>query len=183
MTWNSMYSPTSLKLSVLKSYSFKFFGSLSLNRRHESVITKLYTGIQCYSCGMRFTASQTDIYADHLDWHYRQNRSEKDISRKITHRRWYYSLTVSPKTLRQGSLRLHSPLCSLTLGFVPNLITMFLGLDWIRRNCRSRGEGKEPVLWKSPWRGCTEKPGSSQRERIPECKSCCRCCSWSKHAY
>ncbi|KAF5906966.1 pre-mRNA cleavage complex 2 protein Pcf11-like, partial [Clarias magur] len=64
-----------------------------MKQRHESVITKLYTGIQCYSCGMRFTASQTDIYADHLDWHYRQNRSEKDISRKITHRRWYYSLT------------------------------------------------------------------------------------------
>ncbi|KAF7697080.1 pre-mRNA cleavage complex 2 protein Pcf11 [Silurus meridionalis] len=64
-----------------------------MKQRHESVIIKLYTGIQCYSCGMRFTASQTDIYADHLDWHYRQNRSEKDISRKVTHRRWYYSLT------------------------------------------------------------------------------------------
>ncbi|KAM3869035.1 pre-mRNA cleavage complex 2 protein Pcf11 [Diretmus argenteus] len=61
--------------------------------RYESVVTKLYTGIQCYSCGMRFTASQTDVYADHLDWHYRQNRSEKDISRKVTHRRWYYTLT------------------------------------------------------------------------------------------
>ncbi|KAI1903811.1 hypothetical protein AGOR_G00031050 [Albula goreensis] len=64
-----------------------------MKQRYESVITKLYTGIQCYSCGMRFTASQTDVYADHLDWHYRQNRSEKDISKKVTHRRWYYSLT------------------------------------------------------------------------------------------
>ncbi|NP_001007308.1 pre-mRNA cleavage complex 2 protein Pcf11 [Danio rerio] len=64
-----------------------------MKQRHESIITKLYTGIQCYSCGMRFTASQTDVYADHLDWHYRQNRSEKDISKKVTHRRWYYSLT------------------------------------------------------------------------------------------
>ncbi|KAG9332994.1 hypothetical protein JZ751_013949 [Albula glossodonta] len=53
-----------------------------MKQRYESVITKLYTGIQCYSCGMRFTASQTDVYADHLDWHYRQNRSEKDISKK-----------------------------------------------------------------------------------------------------
>ncbi|KAL0993742.1 hypothetical protein UPYG_G00113040 [Umbra pygmaea] len=60
--------------------------------RYDSVVTKLYTGIQCYSCGMRFTASQTDVYADHLDWHYRQNRSEKDVSKKVTHRRWYYSL-------------------------------------------------------------------------------------------
>ncbi|KAM6986999.1 pre-mRNA cleavage complex 2 protein Pcf11 [Aplochiton taeniatus] len=64
-----------------------------MKQRYESVVTKLYTGIQCYSCGMRFTASQTDVYADHLDWHYRQNRSEKDISKKVTHRRWYYSLT------------------------------------------------------------------------------------------
>ncbi|NXC51197.1 PCF11 protein, partial [Penelope pileata] len=64
-----------------------------LRQRYDSVINRLYTGIQCYSCGMRFTTSQTDVYADHLDWHYRQNRSEKDVSRKITHRRWYYSLT------------------------------------------------------------------------------------------
>ncbi|MEE6524238.1 hypothetical protein FKM82_023593 [Ascaphus truei] len=64
-----------------------------LKQRYDSVINRLYTGIQCYSCGMRFTKSQTDVYADHLDWHYRQNRTEKDVSRKITHRRWYYSLT------------------------------------------------------------------------------------------
>ncbi|XP_053564640.1 pre-mRNA cleavage complex 2 protein Pcf11 [Bombina bombina] len=63
-----------------------------LKHRCDSVINRLYTGIQCYSCGMRFTKSQTDVYADHLDWHYRQNRTEKDVSRKITHRRWYYSL-------------------------------------------------------------------------------------------
>lgn len=69
------------------------FGLDDMKQRYECVITKLYTGIQCYSCGMRFTASQTDVYADHLDWHYRQNRSEKDISKKVTHRRWYYSLT------------------------------------------------------------------------------------------
>ena len=67
-------------------------------RRYESVVTKLYTGIQCYSCGMRFTSSQTDVYADHLDWHYRLNRSEKDVSRKVTHRRWYYTLTVRTRT-------------------------------------------------------------------------------------
>ncbi|KFV92679.1 Pre-mRNA cleavage complex 2 protein Pcf11, partial [Eurypyga helias] len=64
-----------------------------LRQRYDCVINRLYTGIQCYSCGMRFTTSQTDVYADHLDWHYRQNRTEKDVSRKITHRRWYYSLT------------------------------------------------------------------------------------------
>ncbi|EOA96672.1 Pre-mRNA cleavage complex 2 protein Pcf11, partial [Anas platyrhynchos] len=70
------------------------FAVEELRQRYDSVINRLYTGIQCYSCGMRFTTSQTDVYADHLDWHYRQNRTEKDVSRKITHRRWYYSLTV-----------------------------------------------------------------------------------------
>ncbi|KAG8453082.1 hypothetical protein GDO86_004771 [Hymenochirus boettgeri] len=69
------------------------FAMEDLKQRYDSVINRIYTGIQCYSCGMRFTKSQTDIYADHLDWHYRQNRTEKDVSRKITHRRWYYSLT------------------------------------------------------------------------------------------
>uniref|UniRef100_A0A8B9VW35 Pre-mRNA cleavage complex 2 protein Pcf11 n=1 Tax=Anas zonorhyncha TaxID=75864 RepID=A0A8B9VW35_9AVES len=69
------------------------FAVEELRQRYDSVINRLYTGIQCYSCGMRFTTSQTDVYADHLDWHYRQNRTEKDVSRKITHRRWYYSLT------------------------------------------------------------------------------------------
>ncbi|XP_078514610.1 pre-mRNA cleavage complex 2 protein Pcf11 isoform X2 [Lissotriton helveticus] len=69
------------------------FAIEDLRQRYDSVINRLYTGIQCYSCGMRFTAKQTDVYADHLDWHYRQNRTEKDFSRKITHRRWYYGLT------------------------------------------------------------------------------------------
>ncbi|XP_051881877.1 pre-mRNA cleavage complex 2 protein Pcf11 [Pristis pectinata] len=64
-----------------------------LKQRYEGVISRLYTGIQCYSCGMRFTASQTDVYADHLDWHYRMNRMEKDITKKVTYRKWYYSLT------------------------------------------------------------------------------------------
>ncbi|XP_062910025.1 pre-mRNA cleavage complex 2 protein Pcf11 [Mobula hypostoma] len=64
-----------------------------LKQRYDGVISRLYTGIQCYSCGMRFTASQTDVYADHLDWHYRMNRMEKDVTKKVTYRKWYYSLT------------------------------------------------------------------------------------------
>lgn len=80
--------------------------SLFQNRRYDSVINRLYTGIQCYSCGMRFTTSQTDVYADHLDWHYRQNRTEKDVSRKVTHRRWYYSLTVSNSYVSELSFTL-----------------------------------------------------------------------------
>ncbi|XP_028450894.1 LOW QUALITY PROTEIN: pre-mRNA cleavage complex 2 protein Pcf11 [Perca flavescens] len=61
--------------------------------RYESVVTRLYSGNQCCLCSMRFTATQTDLYADHLDWHFRQNHAGKVASKKITHRRWYYGLT------------------------------------------------------------------------------------------
>uniref|UniRef100_A0A087X560 Pre-mRNA cleavage complex 2 protein Pcf11 n=2 Tax=Poecilia formosa TaxID=48698 RepID=A0A087X560_POEFO len=65
----------------------------SMKQRYESVVTKLYSGNQCCLCSMRFTAAQTDLYADHLDWHFRQNHAGKVASKKVTHRRWYYSLT------------------------------------------------------------------------------------------
>lgn len=53
---------------------------------------------------MRFTTSQTDMYADHLDWHFRQNHAGKVASKKVTHRRWYYSLRVSADTLEALAL-------------------------------------------------------------------------------
>lgn len=65
----------------------------SMKPRYESVVTRLYTGNQCCLCSMRFTAAQTDLYADHLDWHFRQNHAGKMAAKKVTHRRWYYSLT------------------------------------------------------------------------------------------
>ncbi|KAM9846851.1 pre-mRNA cleavage complex 2 protein Pcf11 isoform 2-T2 [Aulostomus maculatus] len=64
-----------------------------LKQRYESVVTKLYSGNQCCLCSMRFTTAQTDMYADHLDWHFRQNHAGKVASKKVTHRRWYYCLT------------------------------------------------------------------------------------------
>lgn len=64
-----------------------------MKQRYEGVVTKLYSGNQCCLCSMRFTAAQTDMYADHLDWHFRQNHAGKVASKKVTHRRWYYGLT------------------------------------------------------------------------------------------
>lgn len=90
--------------TVYNLFNCFFFFSVILNhyccvcsvshRRFESVVTKLYSGNQCCLCSMRFTAAQTDMYADHLDWHFRQNHAGKVASKKVTHRRWYYSLTV-----------------------------------------------------------------------------------------
>uniref|UniRef100_A0AAV2J7W2 Pre-mRNA cleavage complex 2 protein Pcf11 n=1 Tax=Knipowitschia caucasica TaxID=637954 RepID=A0AAV2J7W2_KNICA len=64
-----------------------------MKHRYDSVVTRLYTGNQCCLCSMRFTAAQTDLYADHLDWHFRQNHAGKQAARKVTYRRWYYGLT------------------------------------------------------------------------------------------
>ncbi|KAI4795448.1 hypothetical protein KUCAC02_031414 [Chaenocephalus aceratus] len=60
--------------------------------RYECVVLRLYSGNQCCLCSMRFTAKQTDLYADHLDWHFRQNHAGKVVGKRITHRRWYYGL-------------------------------------------------------------------------------------------
>ncbi|XP_053703647.1 pre-mRNA cleavage complex 2 protein Pcf11 [Synchiropus splendidus] len=64
-----------------------------MKQRYERTVTRLYSGNQCCLCSMRFTAAQTDMYADHLDWHFRQNHAGKVAGKKVTHRRWYYSLT------------------------------------------------------------------------------------------
>ncbi|GAB6025905.1 hypothetical protein CHUAL_011877 [Chamberlinius hualienensis] len=64
----------------------------SLKIRRSAVNNLLYAGLQCSSCGVRFTAEQADKYATHLDWHFRQNRREKDSSRKALSRKWYYDV-------------------------------------------------------------------------------------------
>ena len=39
--------------------------------RIESLVKRLYSGMPCTACGLRFLQSQTTRYADHLDFHYR----------------------------------------------------------------------------------------------------------------
>ncbi|KAG7237522.1 hypothetical protein INR49_032271 [Caranx melampygus] len=73
-----------------------------MKQRYECVVTKLYSGNQCCLCSMRFTAAQTDMYADHLDWHFRQNHAGKVASKKVTHRRWYYSLTENEEEVQKN---------------------------------------------------------------------------------
>lgn len=53
----------------------------------------LYSGIQCSSCGVRFAPEETVKYSRHLDWHFRQNRREKDAARKGQSRKWYYDVS------------------------------------------------------------------------------------------
>ncbi|KAH8348098.1 hypothetical protein KR084_004094 [Drosophila pseudotakahashii] len=64
----------------------------TIKARQSAVVATLYLGMQCSSCGVRFPPEQTIKYSQHLDWHFRQNRRERDSTRKATSRRWYYDL-------------------------------------------------------------------------------------------
>ncbi|XP_044747755.1 uncharacterized protein LOC123308987 isoform X2 [Coccinella septempunctata] len=64
-----------------------------LKVRQGALYEKLYVGMQCSSCGMRFPPEQSLYYSQHLDWHFRQNRKGKKNARVASSRKWYYSLS------------------------------------------------------------------------------------------
>ncbi|XP_067140443.1 pre-mRNA cleavage complex 2 protein Pcf11 [Centruroides vittatus] len=68
------------------------FTNESLKARYNGVITALYRGAQCASCGLRFTEGQHERYSQHLDWHFRVNRREKDGAKKAFSRKWFYDV-------------------------------------------------------------------------------------------
>lgn len=63
----------------------------TIKQRQQAIIDSLYTGIQCGSCGLRFPPEQTIKYSQHLDWHFRQNRRERDSKQRAHSRKWYYT--------------------------------------------------------------------------------------------
>lgn len=63
----------------------------TIKKRQPGIIDTLYSGIQCSSCGLRFPPEQTMKYSQHLDWHFRQNRRERDSKRRAHFRKWYYN--------------------------------------------------------------------------------------------
>lgn len=63
----------------------------SVKQRQQAIIDTLYSGTQCSSCGLRFPPEQTMKYTQHLDWHFRQNRRERDSRRRAHFRKWYYN--------------------------------------------------------------------------------------------
>lgn len=64
-------------------------------RHYKGVTQKLYAGIQCASCGTRFTGMQTEKYKEHLDWHFRQNKRDKEGTNVAKVRKWYYEIKVN----------------------------------------------------------------------------------------
>ena len=43
----------------------------TLKKRQESIIEQLYSGVQCQTCGVRFSREKLPLYKSHLDWHFR----------------------------------------------------------------------------------------------------------------
>lgn len=63
----------------------------TIKTRQQAIVDTLYTGIQCGNCGLRFPPEQSIRYSQHLDWHFRQTRRERDSKRKAQSRKWYYN--------------------------------------------------------------------------------------------
>ncbi len=68
------------------------FDTNLLKQKHNQAIQNLYGGIQCGTCGMRFTNEQSNRYSKHYDWHFRQNKKEKEEINMAHSRSWYYEL-------------------------------------------------------------------------------------------
>lgn len=43
--------------------------------------------------------TDTEKYREHLDWHFKQNKREKEEMKVAKFRRWYYSILVSVSNL------------------------------------------------------------------------------------
>ena len=54
---------------------------------------ELHRGTQCSSCGLRFKEANNENYRQHLDWHFRINRKEKET--QAAHRNWFITTDVS----------------------------------------------------------------------------------------
>ncbi|KAL3266670.1 hypothetical protein HHI36_010832 [Cryptolaemus montrouzieri] len=81
----------SKKYPPMKPVSFAKPEQLKI--RQGALYEKLYSGMQCSSCGMRFPPEQSMYYSQHLDWHFRQNRRGKKNARVASSRKWYYSIS------------------------------------------------------------------------------------------
>ncbi|KAM3958336.1 uncharacterized protein ACR2FA_007662 [Aphomia sociella] len=64
----------------------------TLKVAQPALVWRLYGGMQCSGCGARFPPEHTVRYSQHLDWHFRQNRRERDSARRAHSRRWAYDL-------------------------------------------------------------------------------------------
>lgn len=60
-------------------------------KRIDPSIAQLYAGKQCSNCESRFDTAQSNLYTQHLDWHFKKNRQRK--TSKTFDRRPMYTTT------------------------------------------------------------------------------------------
>lgn len=65
----------------------------ALKQRETTIVDTLYAGEQCSSCGIRFPKHETTKYGQHLDWHYRKNRRNRNTQKRTHSRDWFYGIT------------------------------------------------------------------------------------------
>ncbi|XP_075982116.1 pcf11 cleavage and polyadenylation factor subunit isoform X2 [Anticarsia gemmatalis] len=65
----------------------------TLRVKQPGLVSRLYGGMQCSGCGARFPPEHTVRYSQHLDWHFRQNRRDRDSARRAHSRHWHYDLS------------------------------------------------------------------------------------------
>eukprot|EP00127_Corallochytrium_limacisporum_P001331 Clim_evm21s51 gene=Clim_evmTU21s51 len=63
----------------------------SLAQRSDNVIASIYDdlSLQCQTCGLRFGKARKSDFEDHMDWHFRENKKEKERATKVFSRKWY----------------------------------------------------------------------------------------------
>ncbi|XP_028967812.1 polyadenylation and cleavage factor homolog 11 [Galendromus occidentalis] len=66
-----------------------------LKKRYNGVISALHDGMQCATCGQRFSQAEksSDKYAQHLDWHFRSARRGREGLKKASSRKWFYQIS------------------------------------------------------------------------------------------
>jgi len=62
-----------------------------LKQKYDQAVQNLYGGVQCASCGMRFVNQKSNRYSKHLDWHFRQNKKDKEEINVAHSRAWFYT--------------------------------------------------------------------------------------------
>jgi hypothetical protein len=93
-----------------------FLSQKDIQRVHPDLYYFLYDAIelQCKQCAIRFPSENDGkaVLQSHLDWHFRQNRRQKDKTKKTISRDWY--LTISDWILEQPVEPLEKSIKNLT---------------------------------------------------------------------
>lgn len=74
------------------------------SRKYIGVVQQLYIGKnQCRLCALRFTGKQKSLYKSHLDWHYLENKREREVQPMFYRTRQWFP-TVQEWTIYEENL-------------------------------------------------------------------------------